>query len=131
MSVLPIRIRQNARRLPVALFLQGVQHRDAFEAGLRVAFVPVGMTLTAPLASIAIGQLPPEGRRAVYEGRRSQASPLDIRRFVSGRRIAFAVVAALCLPAVVLSLTTRRAVHRRRRSGGALSSIPPHTSRPP
>lgn len=217
-SVLLICMGQTSSLLLVALFLQGVQNLDAFQAGLGVAFVPVGMMITAPLTgrllnrfsplalstaglllvmlglialalllspqvtrpavgaalsligvgtglfltannsgimlsvmprrrgianavrstlqntglvvgaalatSIAIAQLPPEGQRAVYEGRLSQASPLDIHRFVSGCQIAFAVLAAICLLGIVLSLLTRRAVRQRRVRGFSPSSPP-------
>ena len=224
-SVLLICMGQTSSLLLVALFLQGVQNLDAFQAGLGVAFVPVGMMLTAPLTgrllnrfsalalstaglllvmlglaalalmlgpqvgrpalgaalslvgvgtglfltannsgimlsvparrrgianavrstlqntglvvgaalatSIAIAQLPPEGQRAVYEGRLSQASPLDIHRFVSGCRIAFAVLAAICLLGIVLSLLTRRAVRQQRPVANAVPSSTPPLSRQP
>jgi len=223
-SVLLICMGQTSSLLLVALFLQGVQNLDAFQAGLGVAFVPVGMMITAPLTgrllnrfsalslstaglslvmlgllalalllspqvgrptvglalslvgvgtglfltannsgimlsvparrrgianavrstlqntglvvgaalatSIAIAQLPPDGQRAVYEGRLSQASPLDIHHFVSGCRIAFAVLAAICLLGIVLSLMTQRAMRRHRRAAPISPSTPPPSRQP-
>jgi EmrB/QacA subfamily drug resistance transporter len=207
-SVLLICMAQTSSVLLVALFIQGVQGQNAFQAGLGVAPVPLGMMIASPIVgrltgrftslamstfglllvmaglallawllqpqipsiqlgmallliglgtgcfltsnnsgimasvaprrrgvanavrstlqntglvvgaamstSIAISQLSPASQRAVYEGTLSQAASADIFLFVAGCRLAFVLLAGVCLSGIALSLLTRHALRAQR-----------------